>query len=70
MELSQAISGEIVFEMLLGTLMRSSRRARSVACLTLARGAARRIGAEATTNGNMIFLRLFDEPMAETRLPL
>ena len=72
MKVSQAISGEIVLEKLLDTLMRTAieQAGAERGLLILARGAEQRIEAEATTSGDTITVRLCDEAMTETALPV
>ena len=70
MKVSQAISGEIVFEKLLDTLMRTAieQAGAERGLLILARGAEQRIEAEATS-GDTIIVRLCDEAVAGAALP-
>ncbi len=72
MKVSQAISGEIVLEKLLDTLMRTAieQAGAERGLLILARGAEQRIEAEATTSGDTVIVRLCDEAMAGTALPV
>ena len=72
MKVSQAISGEIVLEKLLDTLMRTAieQAGAERGLLILARGAAQRIEAEATTSGDTVIVRLRDEAMTGTALPV
>jgi hypothetical protein len=70
-KVSEAISGEIVLEKLLDTLMRTAiahagaERGR----LILSRGAEPRIEAQATTGGDMVLVELRDAPVTESVLP-
>lgn len=70
--LSQALSGEVILEKLLDTLMRSAieQAGAERAVLLLARGAEQRIAAEAATGNDAVIVRLRDEPVAGARLPL
>jgi PAS domain S-box-containing protein len=70
-KVSQAVSGEIVLEKLLDTLMRTAMAQAGAerVLLILARGAAQRIAAEATTSGDTVTVDLRDEAVAETVLP-
>jgi GAF domain-containing protein len=70
-KVSQAISGEIVLEKLLDTLMRTAieHAGAERGLLILARGAEPRIEAEATTGGETIVVRLCDVPIAAAALP-
>jgi PAS domain S-box-containing protein len=70
-KVSQAVSGEIVLEKLLDTLMRTAMAQAGAerVLLILARGATQRIAAEATTSGDAVAVHLRDEPVAETVLP-
>ena len=69
MKVSQAVSGEIVLEKLLDTLMRTAieQAGAERGLLILARGAEQRIEAEAMTNGDAVVVRLRDEAVAEPR---
>ena len=71
MKVSQAVSGEIVLEKLLDTLMRTAieQAGAERGLLILARGAEQRIEAEATTSGDTVVVRLRDEAVAGTALP-
>ena len=71
MKVSQAISGEIVLEKLLDTLMRTAieQAGAERGLLILARGTEQRIEAEATTSGEAIVVRLCDEAVAGAALP-
>ena len=72
MKVSQAVSGEIVLEKLLDTLMRTAieQAGAERGLLILARDAAPRIEAEATTSDATIIVRPGDEAMTETALPV
>ena len=71
MKVSQAVSGEIVLEKLLDTLMRTAieQAGAERGLLILARGAEQRIEAEATTSGDTVVVRLCDEAVAGAALP-
>ena len=71
MKVSQAVSGEIVLEKLIDTLMRTAieQAGAERGLLILARGAEQRIEAEATTNGDTVAVRLCDEAVAGAALP-
>jgi PAS domain S-box-containing protein len=68
---SQAVSGEIVLEKLLDTLMRTAMAQAGAerVLLILERGAAPRIAAEATTSGDTVTVHLRDDAVAEDVLP-
>ena len=70
-KVSQAISGEIVLEKLLDTLMRTAieQAGAERGLLILSRGAEQRIAAEATTDGDLVTVHLRDEDVAATVLP-
>jgi hypothetical protein len=70
LKVSQAVSGDIVLENLLETLMRTAIEQSGAVrgLLVLSRGAGLRIAAEATT-GDTIVVQLRDEPFAATALP-
>jgi PAS domain S-box-containing protein len=70
-KVSQALSGEIVLEKLLDTLMRTAMAQAGAerVLLILPRGAAQRIAAKATTSGDTVTVDLRDEAVAETVLP-
>jgi PAS domain S-box-containing protein len=72
MKVSQAISGEIVLERLLDTLMRTAieQAGAERGLLILARGAAPLIAAEATTSGDTIIVSPRDEAVTEAALPM
>ena len=67
---SQAVSGEIVLEKLLETLMRTAlaQAGAERGLLILSRGAEPRIAAEATTRGDTVVV-VRDEPVAPAALP-
>ena len=71
MKVSQAISGEIVLEKLLDTLMRTAieQAGAERGLLILPRGEAQRIVAEATTSGDTVVVHLHDEAVAGAALP-
>src|SRR5215469_8865166 len=62
---SQTVSGEMVLERLLDTLMRTAVKYAGAerALLILLQNAERRIAAEATTGTNTVMIRLRDEPL-------
>ena len=68
---SQTVSGEMVLENLLDTLMRTAvEHARAErALLILSREAGQRIAAEATTSNDTLMVRLCDEPVTSSLLP-
>jgi PAS domain S-box-containing protein len=68
---SQAVSGEIVLEKLIDTLMRTAieHAGAERGLLTLPRGAEQRIEAEATTSGDTVIVRLRDVSAAGAALP-
>ena len=70
-KVSQAVSGEIVFENLIDTLMRTAveQAGAERALLILPRGQEPRIEAEATTSGDTVTVRLVDEAVTEPVLP-
>ena len=72
MKVSQAISGEIVLEKLLDTLMRTAieQAGAERGLLILAHGVEQRIEAEATTSGDTVVVRLRDEAITGTALPV
>jgi PAS domain S-box-containing protein len=71
MKVSQAVSGEIVLEKLLNTLMRTAieQAGAERGLLILAHGAELLIEAEATTSGDTVVVRLCDEAVAGAALP-
>ena len=70
-KLSQAISGEILPERLIDTLMRTALEQAGAerGLLIFSRGAEQRIAAEATTDGDLVTVHLRDEDVAATVLP-
>ena len=70
-KVSQAVSGEIVLEKLLDTLMRTAieHAGAERGLLLLPRGDELRIAAEATTRGDTVIVRLTDQSMAAAALP-
>jgi PAS domain S-box-containing protein len=70
-KVSQAVSGGIVLEKLLETLLRTAieQSGAERGLLILPRGAGPRITAEATTRGDTVAVHLLDEPVAATALP-
>ena len=70
-KVSQTISGEIVFEKLLDTLMRTAieHAGAERALLILSREAEQRIAAEATTRRDTVVVHLCDEPVTGAALP-
>jgi PAS domain S-box-containing protein len=70
-KVSQAVSGEIVLENLIGTLMRTALEHAGAerGLLILPRGDELRIEAEATTNGDTVVVRLREAPVAAAALP-
>jgi PAS domain S-box-containing protein len=68
---SQAVSGEIVLETLIDTLMRTAieQAGAERGLLILRRGAEPRIEAEATTGGDTIVVQLRDQPVTAAVLP-
>ncbi len=71
LKVSQAVSGEIVLEKLLDTLMRTAieHAGAQRGLLITPRGTEQRIEAEATTRGDVVGVVLRDEPMAAVALP-
>ena len=71
MKVSQAVSGEIVLEKMLDTLMRTALQQAGAerGLLILARGAGQQIQAEATTSDDTVVVRVCDEAVASTALP-
>jgi PAS domain S-box-containing protein len=71
LKVSQAISGAIVLEDLLDTLMRTAieQAGAERGLLVLPHGAGRRIAADATTSGDTIIVHLRDQPVTSTALP-
>ncbi len=70
-KVSQAMSGEIVFEKLLDTLMRTAieHAGAERGVLILPRGGEQRIEAEATTSGDSVIVRLREASAAAAALP-
>jgi PAS domain S-box-containing protein len=71
LKVSQAVSGEIVLERLLGTLMHTAieQAGAQRGLLLTPRGTEQRIVAEATTPGDTVKVRLQDDPMTAAALP-
>jgi predicted ATPase/GAF domain-containing protein len=71
LKVSQAVSGEIVLETLIDTLMRTAMEQAGAerGLLILSRGAEQRIEAEATTGGGMVVVQLCDQPLTGEVLP-
>ena len=65
------MSGEIVLEKLIDTLMRTAieHAGAERGLLILPRGVEQRIEAEATTSGDLIIVRLREAPVAEAAVP-
>jgi PAS domain S-box-containing protein len=70
-KVSQAVSGEIVLDNLIDTLMRTAvvQAGAARALLIMRCGHESRIGAEATTSGDTVTVRLVDEAVTERMLP-
>ena len=70
-KVSQAVSGEIVLEKLIDTLMRTAieQAGAERGLLILPRGAEQRIAAEATTTGDTVIVHLRDEAADKAVLP-
>ena len=70
-KVSQAVSGEIVLEKLIDTLMRTAieHAGAERGLLILPRGVEQRIEAEATTSGDTVIVRLREASVAEAALP-
>src|SRR4029077_15292780 len=70
-KVSQAVSGEIVLEKLIDTLMRTAveHAGAERGLLLLPRGVEQRIEAEATTNGEAIIVRLGEASVAQAAVP-
>ena len=70
-KVSQAISGEIVLEKLVDTLMRTAieQAGAERGLLIIPHGADQRIAAEATTSNDTVVVELRDQPVAGTALP-
>src|SRR5499427_5757374 len=71
LKVSQAVSGEIVLEQLLDTLMRTAlaHAGAERGLLLLPHGAEQRIAAEATTSGDTVMVRLHEASVAAAALP-
>jgi PAS domain S-box-containing protein len=71
LKISQAVSGEIVLENLIDTLLRTAieHAGAERGLLILPRGAELRIQAEATTGGSSVTLELRDAPISSAELP-
>jgi PAS domain S-box-containing protein len=71
-KVSQAVSGEIVLENLIDTLMRTAMAQAGAerALLILLHGGEPRIEAEATTSGDEVAVRLRDQAVADSLLPV
>jgi PAS domain S-box-containing protein len=71
LNVSQAVSGEIVLDKLLDTLMRTAieHAGAERGLLTLARGAEQRIAAEATTRGDAVIVHPRDQTVTADLLP-
>jgi PAS domain S-box-containing protein len=70
-KVSQAVSGEIVLEKLIDTLMRTAieHAGAERGLLILPRGVEQRIAAEATTSGDSVIVRLPEATLAEAAVP-
>jgi PAS domain S-box-containing protein len=70
-KVSQAVSGEIVLEKLIDTLMRTAieQAGAERGLLILVRGAAQRITAEATTSGDTVVVQLRDQTVTKAVMP-
>ena len=70
-KVSQAVSSEIVLEMLIDTLMRTAieHAGADRGLLIVPRGAEQRIEAEATTGGDTVVVQLRDQPVTAAVLP-
>jgi PAS domain S-box-containing protein len=70
-KVSQAVSGEIVLEKLIDTLMRTAieHAGAERGLLILPRGVEQRIAAEATTSGDSVIVRLPEATRAEAAVP-
>jgi PAS domain S-box-containing protein len=71
LKVSQAVSGEIVLEKLLDTLMRTAieHAGAERGLLLLPRGDELRVAAEATTRGDTVIVHLAEQSMAASALP-
>jgi len=70
-KVSQAVSGEMVLEKLIETLMRAALEHAGAerGLLILSREAEQRIAADATTSGNTVVVHVLDERVSSTVLP-
>ncbi|MCP3463167.1 ATP-binding sensor histidine kinase [Bradyrhizobium sp. CCGUVB23] len=70
-KVSQAVSGEILLERLVDTVMRTAieQAGAERGLLILCHGAQQRMAAEATTEGGMLTVDLLDGPVTKTALP-
>jgi PAS domain S-box-containing protein len=70
-KVSQAVSGEIVLDRLLETLMRTAiaQAGAERGLLILSRGNEQRLTAQTGTEGDTVFVHLQDEPLTPTLLP-
>jgi PAS domain S-box-containing protein len=70
-KVSQAVSGEVVLDKLLNTLMRTAieQAGAEHGLLILPRGAEQRIAAEATASGDVVTVHLRDQPVSAAMLP-
>jgi PAS domain S-box-containing protein len=70
-KVSQAVSGEIVSEKLIDTLMRTAieHAGAERGLLILTRGSEQRVEAEATTSGDAVGVNVRETPLAEAALP-
>jgi PAS domain S-box-containing protein len=70
-KVSQAVSGEIVLEKLLETLMRTAiaQAGAERGMLILPRGNEQRLAAQATTEGEAVLVHIRNEPLAPAALP-
>jgi len=70
-KVSQAISGEVVLEKLIDTLMRTAieQAGAERGLLILGQGAEQRVAAEAMTSGNTVSVELRDDALAGASLP-
>ena len=70
-KVSQTVSGEIVLEKLIDTLLRTAieHAGAERGLLVMARGAEPRIAAEARIDGDTVAVRLCDEPVSAAMLP-
>lgn len=70
-KVSQAVSGEIVLEKLIETLLRTAieHAGAERGVLVLTEGGAHRVAAEARTSGDSVIVQLRDEPVTQAHLP-